>query len=427
MSRWRFLLPLAAASAWNRRATLGLTLLAVVLASTLLLAAERLRHDARHSFAQAVAGSDLIVGARGSPLQLVLHALFRVGEASGPVSWRSYRQIAADPAVAWSIPLALGDSHRGYPVIGTNGDYFRHFRHGPGIPLQFSAGRAFAETGPGLFEAVLGAEAARQLGYRPGSQLTVSHGSSPLPGASHQDKPLTVVGVLAATGTPVDRGIHVPLAAFTALHLDWQGGQPLPGLQIPAEHVAKFDLTPDEIDAFLLGLHQRSTVFSLQRRIAAFRDEPLQAALPGIVLDQLWHSLAFGERLLRGLSWLILALSLCGMLAVMLAGLGERRRELAILRAIGAGMPQIAALLLLESLLLGLLGTAASVLLLAGLSSQCAPWLAAHWGIVVQSPWPQGDELPLLAAILATALFAGLLPAWRASRLALADGLTPRL
>ena len=122
MSRWRFLLSLAAASAWNRRATLGLTLLAVVLASTLLLAAERLRHDARHSFAQAVAGSDLIVGARGSPLQLLLHALFRVGEASGPVSWRSYRQIAADPAVAWSIPLALGDSHRGYPVIGTNGD-----------------------------------------------------------------------------------------------------------------------------------------------------------------------------------------------------------------------------------------------------------------------------------------------------------------
>lgn len=422
-----FLLPLAAASAWNRRATLGLTLLAVLLASTLLLAAERLRHDARHGFAQAVAGSDLIVGARGSALQLVLHALFRIGEANVPVSWASYRKIAADPAVAWSIPLVLGDSHRSYPVIGTSGDYFRHFRHGLGNPLHFAAGRTFADDNSGLFETVIGAEVARQLAYRPGERIILSHGDAAFAPAEHQDKPFIVVGILAATGTPADRSIHISLAASTALHLDWQGGRPLPGLRIPAEHVGKFDLTPHEIDAFLLGLHQRTSVFSLQRQIAAFDGEPLQAALPGIVLDQLWSRLAFGEQLLRGLSWLILGLSLCSLLAVMLAGLGERRRELAILRAVGASAGQIIGLLLLESLLIGLLGSLGSVLLLALLSSQCAPWLAAHWGIVVSSPWPQSDELPRLAAILVTCLLAGLLPGWRASRLALADGLTPRL
>lgn len=427
MKAWKFLLPLAWASAWNRRATLGLTLLAIVLASTLMLAVERLRHDARESFAQSVSATDLIVGARGSPLQLVLYSVFRLGEASNNIGWDSYRRIAAHPAVAWTIPLSLGDSHRGYPVLGTNVDYFVHFRYGLQTPLAFATGRPFTAGREGVFEAVIGAEVAQMLAYPLGTRLVLSHGSGPLPGLEHADKPFTVVGILAPTGTPVDRTVHVNLEAIEAIHLDWQGGMPLPGLEIPPEQVGKFDLTPREITAFLVGLHQRTAVFGLQRKIAAFKDEPLQAVLPGVVLDQLWQSLDFGERLLRGLSWLILALGLSGLLAVMLAGLGERRRELAILRAVGAGLPHIAALLLLESLLLGLAGAAGGMLLLTASSWVLGPWLAQNWGIVLRSLAPSADELQLLAAIVATCLLAGLLPAWRASRLALADGLTPRL
>jgi len=423
----KFLLPLAWASAWNRRATLGLTLLAVILASCLLLAVERLRHDAQESFAQSVSGTDLIVGARGSPLQLVLYAVFRLGDASNNIAWESYRKIAADPAVAWTIPLSLGDSHRGYPVLGTSSDYFRYFRYGLKTPLVIAAGRPFADGRDDLFSAVLGAEVAQQLGYRLGQRIVLSHGSGPLPGLEHADKPFTVVGILAPTGTPVDRSVHVGLAAIEAIHLDWQGGMPLPGVDIPPALVDKFDLTPREITAFLVGLHQRTAVFGVQRKIAGFKDEPLQAALPGVVLDQLWHSLAFVENLLRGLSWLILGLGLAGLLAVMLASLGERRRELAILRALGAGLPQIAALLLLESLILGLLGAGGGLLLLTAASLAAGPWLAANAGIVLHSLSPGREELGLLAAIVATCLLAGLLPAWRASRLALADGLTPRL
>lgn len=423
----KFLLPLAWASAWNRRATLGLTLLAVILASCLLLAVERLRHDAQESFAQSVSGTDLIVGARGSPLQLVLYAVFRLGDASNNIAWESYRKIAADPAVAWTIPLSLGDSHRGYPVLGTSSDYFRYFHYGLKTPLVIAGGRPFTDGRDDLFSAVLGAEVAQQLGYRLGQRIVLSHGSGPLPGLEHADKPFTVVGILAPTGTPVDRTVHVGLAAIEAIHLDWQGGMPLPGVDIPPAQVDKFDLTPREITAFLVGLHQRTAVFGVQRRIAGFKDEPLQAALPGVVLDQLWQSLAFAERLLRGLSWLILGLGLAGLLAVMLAGLGERRRELAILRALGAGLPQIAALLLLESLFLGLLGAGGGLLLLTAASFAAGPWLAANAGIVLHSLSPGREELGLLAAIVATCLLAGLLPAWRASRLALADGLTPRL
>ena len=427
MRRWRFLLPLAAASAWNRRATLGLTLIAIILASTLLLAVERLRHDARESFAQSVSGADLIVGARSSPLQLVLYSVFRLGEASNNIRWSSYRQIADNPAIAWTIPLSLGDSHRGYPVLGTSSEYFRHFRYGFKTPLALSEGRPFADGHEGVFEAVLGAEVARKLGYRNGERIVLSHGSGAVTGQDHADKPFTVVGILAPTGTPVDRTVHVGLAAIEAIHLDWRGGLPLPGLAVAADQVTDYDLTPRDITAFLVGLHQRTTVFGVQRKIAGFKDEPLQAVLPGVVLDQLWQSLAFGEKLLRGLSWLILSLGLAGLLAVMLAGLGERRRELAILRALGAGLPHIAALLQLESLLLGVLGALGGLLLLMLASAIAGPWLAENWGIVLQSVLPGSGEWLLRGAIVVTCLLAGLLPAWRASRLALADGLTPRL
>ena len=427
MSSGQFLLPLAWASAWNRRATLGLTLIAIVLATTMLLAVERLRHDTRASFAQSVSGTDLIVGARGSPVQLVLYSVFRLGDASNNISWNSYRKIAANPAIAWTIPLSLGDSHRGYPVLGTTSDYFTHFRYGLKTPLEIVEGRAFASGRTGIFETVVGAEVAAQLAYRLGERITLSHGSGALPGQEHADKPFVVTGILAPTGTPVDRMVHVNLEAIEAIHLDWQGGMPLPGIDIPAEQVSKFDLTPREITAFLVGLHQRTAVFGLQRKISGFKDEPLQAVLPGVVLDQLWQSLAFGEKLLQGISWLILGLGLSGLLAVMLAGLGERRRELAILRALGAGLPHIALLLLLENLILGILGALGGLLLLTLLSWGAGPWLTQHWGIVLQSLTPNTDEVRLLASIVATCTLAGLLPAWRASRISLADGLPPRL
>ena len=201
MKRFPPLLSLALASAWNRRLTLGLTLLAIALASALLLSVERLRENARASYANALSGTDLIVGARGSGLQLVLHAVFRVGEPVAPLRWESYTQLAADPAVAWSVPLSLGDSHRGFPVLGTNADYFRHYRHGAREALRFSAGEPFAE----LFETVLGAEVAARLGYRVGDTLTLSHGAGGVPGLEHADKPFRVVGILAPTGSPVDR------------------------------------------------------------------------------------------------------------------------------------------------------------------------------------------------------------------------------
>ncbi len=415
------LLRLALASAWNRRLSLGLTLLAVMLAATLLLSVERIREAARDSFAQSVSGSDLIVGARTSPVQLVLYSVFRLGEATNNLDWASYQKIAADPAIAWSVPLSLGDSHRGYPVLGTTADYFTHFHYGDRQPLRLADGVVFA----GIFEAVLGAEVAQRLGYRVGDRITLSHGDGGLPGMEHDDKPFTVVGILAPTGTPVDRTVHVGLAAIEAIHLDWIGGAPVPGFNIGADVVQKFDLTPKSITAFLVGLHQRAEVFRIQRRINQFADEPLLAVMPGVALDQLWQTVGVVERALQAVSWLVLAVGLAGLMATMLAGLDQRRREMAILRSIGAGRRHIFGLLLLESGLVSLLGCLlglAAVSLFAAVGGD----LLAAFGLAALPLVVSVAEMKLLGAVLVCGLAVGVLPARRAYRLSLADGLIPR-
>lgn len=416
------LIRLALASAWNRRLSLGLTLLAVLLATTLLLSVERIRHAARASFAQSVSGTDLVVGARTSPVQLVLYSVFHLGEATNNMSWKSYQTIAANPAIAWSVPLALGDSHRGYAVLGTTADYFRHYRYGDKEPLRFAEGQEFTK----LFDTVLGAEVAAALRYRIGEKITLSHGDGGLPGVGHDDKPFTVVGVLAPTGTPVDRTVHVSLPAIEAIHLDWAGGAPIPGLSIAPEVVTKFNLNPKTITAGLIGLHQRTEVFRLQRYINEFREEPLLAVLPGVALDQLWQTVGIVEKALQAVSWLVLAVGLAGLMAVMLAGLNERRRELAILRSVGAGPRHILFLLMLESFTVSLLGCVLGLVLV----TLIAAWgghLFARFGLAAIPLKANPDELLLLVIVSVCGLLVSLLPAWRAYRLSLADGLIPRL
>lgn len=416
------LLRLALASAWNRRLSLGLTLLAVLLAATLLLAVERVRHAARDGFAQSVSGTDLVVGARTSPVQLVLYSVFHLGEATNNLSWQSYQAIAGDPAIAWSVPLALGDSHRGHAVLGTTADYFTHYRYGERTPLRLAEGRVF----DALFDTVLGAEVASQLGYRLGDQITLSHGAGGLPGMEHEDKPFTVVGILVPTGTPVDRTVHISLPAIEAIHLDWLGGAPIPGLSLAPEVVTKFDLQPKSITAFLVGLHQRVEVFRVQRRINEFRGEPLLAVMPGVALDQLWQTVGVVERALQALSWLVLAVGLAGLMAVMLAGLNERRREMAILRSVGAGPRHILFLLMLESFVVSLLGCALGLGLVT-LLALTGDGLLARFGLATLPIAVNAEEMQLLGVVLVCGLLVSLLPAWRAYRLSLADGLIPRV
>jgi len=416
-------LALAAKSAWNRRLTLGLTLAAVALSVALLLGIERVRRDARESFANSVSGTDLVVGARTSPVQLMLYAVFRIGEATNNIRWDAFRAVAGDPAVAWAIPLSLGDSHRGFPVLGTTSAYFEHFRYGDRRALEFCAGAPFR----GVFDAVLGAEVAHRLGYHLGDRIILSHGIGGIGLPEHADKPFTVVGILAPTGTPVDRTVHVSLEAITAIHLDWQGGAPVPGFSIPPEYVRKFDLSPKEITAALIGLKSRAAVFRMQRRIDDYAGEPLLAVLPGVALDQLWEVVGTVERALLAVSAMVVVVGLAGLVAVILAGLNERRRELAILRSVGARPGGIFLLLTIDGLIVTVLGCVLGVLLLAALTAAARPFAQSHYGLAIHLQLLSLAELRLLAAVVLVGLLASLVPGYRAYRLSLADGLTPRL
>ncbi|MEW5782418.1 MAG: ABC transporter permease [Pseudomonadota bacterium] len=412
---------LALQSAWARKLTLAIALFAIALSSAVLFAVERLRLDARASFAQSISGVDLVVGARTGAVQLMLYAVFHSGAATNNIRWDSFAAIASHPPVDWAVPISLGDGHRGFPVVGTTAGYFEHFRYADGRALAFAAGRPFAK----VFEAVLGSEVARSLGYRLDDRITLTHGMAEL-GPEHADKPFRVVGILAPTGTPVDRSIHVSLEAISAIHLDWAGGAPLPGVSIPAEYVKKFDLKPKEITAALIGLKSRAEVFRMQRFINNYRGEPLLAVMPGVALDELWQTIGIVEQSLFAVSALVVLVGLAGLAATLLAGLNERRRELAILRSLGAGAGDIFLMLLVEGLAVTLLGALIGCALLAAGIALFAPLMQTHFGVTLSLRPPAASEWGLFAAILATGLIASLAPGLRAWRMSLADGLTPR-
>jgi putative ABC transport system permease protein len=321
------------------------------------------------------------------------------------------------------VPISLGDSHRGFSVVATSRGFFEHFRFGDRQAVALAQGRAFE----GIFDAVIGAEVARRLHYKPGDRIVLSHGDGVLATNDHADKPFTVVGVLQATATPVDRSVLIGLEGMEAMHIDWVAGVPLPGLSVPADQVSKYDLTPKNVTALLVGLKTRAAVFSVQRAISEFEAEPLMAVLPGVALDELWDVVGIGERGLLAMSGLVSLVSLAGLVAVILTGLNERRRELAILRAVGAGPRQVLVLLAAEGALITacgvLLGAAAQFVAIALLRG----WVQTHFGIALQARLPSTEELVLLAAVLLGGWLASLVPGVRAYRLSLADGLSPKV
>jgi putative ABC transport system permease protein len=414
---------LAAKSAWNRRFTLFLIVFSICLSTTLLLGIERMRVQVRESFMASVSGVDLIVGARGSNVQLVLYTVFRMGGATNNMGYESAVKLAENPMVAWTIPVSLGDSHRHFPVLATNGNYFEHFRYGNAKALQFESGKPFAE----VFDVVIGSDVAHTLGYKVGSRIILSHGTGGISMTDHADKPFVVTGVLKKTGTPVDRTLHIGLDGMEAIHLGWEGGTPVKGLKIPPEHIKKFDLTPKSITAVMVGLNKRIQVFALQREIMNDRQEALMGVLPGVALDELWTMLNVGENALLAVSFLVAIVGLAGLASSILAGLGERRRELAVLRSVGAKLHEIVLLLASEGGLLLLSGMLAGVLCLNLALAVTSPLIEKKWGLSLSAGVPGAGEWYLLGGIFAVGLLASLIPAIRAYRMSLSDGLTARV
>ncbi len=417
------ILMLAWKSLWNRRFTAALTLASIAMSVALLIGVERVRTQTRASFASTISGTDLIVGARSGGVQLLLYTVFRIGNPTNNLSWKSLQDIAALPKVAWTVPLSLGDSHRGYRVLGTTTGFFEHYRFARDRGLTFTAGGPFAD----LYDAVLGAEVAERLGYRIGDPIVVAHGAGDVSFARHDDKPFRVAGILRRTGTPVDRTLHVSLEAIEAIHADWQGGAPVPGAKVSADGARALDLTPKAVTAALVGLRSKVATFQVQRAVNDYRQEPLTAILPGVALAELWGLMGVAENALLVVSACVVVVGLFGMLAVLLAGLNERRRELAILRSVGARPGHLFGLIMGEALCLTGLGIGVGLGLLYLLLALARPLVEARYGIWLGLGGLSGYEAGLLGAVILAGALAGSIPAWRAYRLSLADGLSPRV
>ncbi|WP_346841676.1 ABC transporter permease [Metapseudomonas otitidis] len=418
------LLRLALASLANRRFTALLTVFAIALSVCLLLAVERVRTEARASFASTISGTDLIVGARSGSVNLLLYSVFRIGNATNNIRWESFEAIAQDKRVKWAIPISLGDSHKGYRVMGTSEAYFEHYRYGRAQPLKLAEGQPFAD----LFDVVLGAEVAEALKYKLGDHIVLAHGVSTVSLVQHDDKPFTVVGILERTGTPVDRTLHISLAGMEALHVDWQNGVPARGTgKVSADQARAMDLQPKAITAFLLGLNSKIATFALQRQINEYRGEPLLAVLPGVALQELWSLMGTAEKALFVVSLFVVLTGLIGMLTAILTSLNERRREMAILRSVGARPWHIGSLLVLEAFALAVAGAVLGLGLLYLGIAVSQGYVQANYGLYLPLALPSNYEWTLLGGILAAALLMGSVPAWRAYRQSLADGLSIRL
>ncbi|MFO1321493.1 MAG: ABC transporter permease [Burkholderiales bacterium] len=417
------ILPLALRSLANRKVTAGLTVLSIALAVLLLLGVERIRHEARESFASAVSGTDLIVGARTSPVHLLLAAVFHVGNVTHNLRWDTFLAVSRRAEIAWTVPLSLGDSHRGFRVVGTTPAYFEHYRFADARALTFQAGRALA--GPG--DCVLGAQVAAKTRYHLGDRVVLAHGAGDIAFTEHADHPLTVTGILEPTGTPVDRVIHVTLEALDAVHA--AAGAAIDPDPLAAALKAASAQTAAErtLTAMLVGLRHRPAALAMQRTLNDFAGDPLTAILPAVALQEVWEITSVVEHVLLAVSALVVVVGLGGMLIALLTGLGERRREMAILRSVGARPAHVFALLLGEAVVLTLTGVALGGLMLHAGLALAQPWVAEHWGFVIRAGAPSVRELALAGLVACAGLLVGLVPAYRLYRTSLADGMTVRL
>ncbi len=417
-------LSLAWQSLLSRRATALLTILSVALSVALFLGVDKIRRSAEASFEATISGTDLIVGARSGQINLLLYSVFRIGNATNNISWDSYEAVANRPEVEWTIPLSLGDSHKGYRVLGTNGSYFQHFEYGGGRSLSLAEGGRFNAPD----DVVLGAAVARELNYSLGDEIIIAHGLQSVSFAEHKDDPFTVVGILAPTGTPVDRTVHVSLEGLDAVHADFPSAT-LVRARAPAvdEAMSGDDYKAESITAFMVGLKNRALVLRLQRDINTYEDEALLGIIPGIALAELWSVVGTAETALLAISGFVVMTGLLCLLTAILTSLNERRREVAVLRAAGAQRGHVFSLLIVESALVGFIGALVGAGFIYGGLGIAGPIIEGRYGVPLANLGPSLYDLMILGGVVGAATLLGAIPAWRAYQNALSDGLSVKL
>ena len=410
----------------HRPLSVSLTFLTLLISCILLISVSKLQTSVRSSFERSISGVDLIVGPEAGPVNLLLYAMFRIGDPLSSIDYKLYQSLQKDPSVAWTLPLSMGDSHRGYRVLATSADYFDHFQIGEGEKLSFSVG-----DGSGFSQrfdtVILGSKVAEELGYELGKRITISHGVGDVSFEEHTNVLFEVTGILEPTGTPVDRSLHVSLEGLEAMHAGWSNLDELPeegqeSLEEVVHDLSSMDV--EQISVLLVSLKSKLMVFELQRKIQEIPG--YQAILPGVAFQQFWQIIEICESILQLISLLVFFCTLTGMVCAMIAALRERKREMAILRSIGGSPSYIAALLLGESLILVILASLAGYTLSVLGLQVMADILSAEWGIYMASESLYLVNWSLVMVMVGLGLVAGLVPAALAYRASWNTSLSPQ-
>jgi putative ABC transport system permease protein len=381
----------------------ALHIVTLAIGLTVVLALVQVERAAQARLTRDLAGVDLVVGAKGSPLQLVLSAVLQADAPTGNIPLAEAEKIARSPLVKLSVPVSMGDSYRGARIVGTTPDYLRLYGG------KLAGGRPWA----GPMEAVVGSDVARRLDLRIGKTFIGSHGLIDSD-QQHDHAPYKVVGVLAPTGSVADRLILVDLASVWAVHGE---SEPAADDHNHHPHDAEQAAAPADRQVTALLIQYRSPMgaVTLPARVRATPD--LQAAAPPVEMARLFSLLGPGLDLLRGLGTVLLVLAAAGFLVGLIGAVGQRRRDIALLRALGMSSRRVFLLLTTEALLLGLaggvLGVAGARLLVFLGAGLAAPSLGGAG--LVQPPVGAAELLTVMAAV-GLALAAAAAPAWMASR-----------
>ena len=415
------LLKLTFNSLYARLLTVGMTVFAISLSLMLYMSVEKLRTSAYTSFTDTISQTDLIVGARTSSVQLLLYSVFRIGNATNNITWESYEDVIDRKEVAWSVPISLGDSHKGFRVMGTNSEFFKRYKFRGGQSIKLEQGNNLDD----LYDVIIGAGVAEKLNYSVGTPLIVSHGLQSF--SDHDDQPFKVSGILAKTGTPVDNTVIVSLEAIEAIHVDWSTGAKIPGQITPVEEIRQMDLSPKNITAALIGVNSKLQIFQLQRWINEYPEESLSSILPGVALQELWRIVGVVENLLLGISVTVIFTTLIGMTAIIFSSLNERRREMAIWRAMGASPKVVIGLLMLEALIISVMSIIVSTVMLFLTLYVLQPWIDNTYGILVNIETLAVKDIYIFMLFILSASLVSLIPAIRAYWFSINDGMTIKI
>lgn len=370
------LLKLAHKSLLSRMSSVMLTVVSITTGIMLMILLNFTNQQVKSSFSKTISGIDLIVGAKTSDVNLLLYSVFHKGVAADNISWSTYQELSQDPLVAWGIPIALGDSHRGHRVVGTNQNHMKHFKYGNQQPLTMASGEWFSDP----FEVVLGHDVAQKLKYPVGHQLNLSHGVSQNSFQVHDQIQFRVSGVLNPTGTPVDQSIYVSLSGLEAAHLNWPD-DPEKKKQL-IEYIKQHGLEPASLTAVFIALKNKSSTFVFQRKISK-SPKQTHAILPGVALAQIWNMSQMFEQVVYLIGIMVFLATIVGLANVLMTSLQARKKELSLLRIIGASPLYCFLLVQAEALFMVLVSIVSATVLTWFLLWLFADWLGSAFGLFI--------------------------------------------